>query len=58
MIVKADIGFSNKNAPPGAGAQQSFWSAMTDTNNMFSVPLLSLSNVGNFTSGDVYINVI
>ena len=44
MIVKADIGFSNKNGP-GGGPQQSFWAAMTDNTNLHSAPLLSLGSL-------------
>jgi len=44
MIVKADIGFSNKNGHM-PGAQTSFWSAMTDNINLRSVPLLSLGQL-------------
>lgn len=44
MIVKADIGFSNKNGRV-PGAQTSFWSAMTDNINLRAVPLLSLGQL-------------
>jgi len=44
MIVKADIGFSNKNGPDGS-AHQSFWAAMTDNINLHSVPLLSFGGL-------------
>ena len=46
MIVKADIGFSNKQSNGRVpGAQPSFWSAMTDNINLRSVPLLALGQL-------------